>query len=894
MRWLGFVLCGIGAACQVSPKFAGLDQGVRRVAFDDALTVTTLANGLRVAVVPDARTNLVTIDVRYEVGAADDPPGRAGMAHYAEHVMWEAGVRSRDGGTSPADATLFSSARTTHSSTQFSAIALDVDLARALEIEARRLEIPCITLDEALLVRERDVVLEEMAVRLAEAPAMDGLSAAVWGRRHPYGRGAGGTEFATAPTTELCAFVSGHYVPRAATLVVTGNVDEGVLDTIRARFERIPDRRPPLRNVLPPLPAPPSAPIAVVGLARPTALLVIPVPAAGGQTDALVEIAAGQVRERLHNAGLPAANAFVLGDHRARVIVGYLELDDGAELPRAGERMRKALDTRADYDIVDLQRDARTEFAIVHERLWDRGTRLAEQIAITPRPSQFRALQQIDRLSSEAVDRFVHDQPRVVIELVPAGVGEAPGSQSGRIASLVTELHRLDVARTPVDPLLATQDVALPTTRVARPLEDYQLANGLRVVLAPDPESIAIDARLVFSVGTDSDPRDQRGRALLAARALEPDDGWTEGEYESRLVRWYLTTVGNRPSITVAPRATTFRVTGLAAFADWHVWNVAWTVLHGVYSPALDHYDRFMRRSRRPQRAKRLVEPTRLLDRLLGGEIEMHDTSSAWVSRAHLEEFRRSAYQPRGATLIVSGKFDVAAIRVEIETLFAPWRAQAEPLPVAPARAHGRSTRGARHFAIIDPAAMATEVLIGFVPTTAASDDPRARAARAILSAMLDDRMRVVREGLGVSYGVHGALDARAILIRGDLHREHAPQAMAAIDSELTRLLAGGPDVAADFARARRLVLGRQLADPSGAIQRANELEDSVVRSGRLDDPDRLVAAIRTLSLHEVTAAATYLRPEQRIVILRGPRSSMEAAFEAIGVAAALVHWDAE
>ena len=80
------------AGCSVSPKFAGLDEASRRFEMTDTMPVTTLANGMRVVVVPDTRTNLVTVDMRYEVGAADDPPGRAGMAHYAEHVMWEAGI----------------------------------------------------------------------------------------------------------------------------------------------------------------------------------------------------------------------------------------------------------------------------------------------------------------------------------------------------------------------------------------------------------------------------------------------------------------------------------------------------------------------------------------------------------------------------------------------------------------------------------------------------------------------------------------------------------------------------------------------------------------------------------------------------------------------------------
>src|SRR3972149_4347192 len=47
------------------------------------------ANGLRVIILPDPSASLVEIDVRYEVGAAEDPPGRGGLAHLAEHMMFE-------------------------------------------------------------------------------------------------------------------------------------------------------------------------------------------------------------------------------------------------------------------------------------------------------------------------------------------------------------------------------------------------------------------------------------------------------------------------------------------------------------------------------------------------------------------------------------------------------------------------------------------------------------------------------------------------------------------------------------------------------------------------------------------------------------------------------------
>ncbi len=49
----------------------------------------TLANGLQVVVIPDHRAPVVTQMIWYKVGAADEPPGSSGIAHFLEHLMFK-------------------------------------------------------------------------------------------------------------------------------------------------------------------------------------------------------------------------------------------------------------------------------------------------------------------------------------------------------------------------------------------------------------------------------------------------------------------------------------------------------------------------------------------------------------------------------------------------------------------------------------------------------------------------------------------------------------------------------------------------------------------------------------------------------------------------------------
>ncbi len=64
------VLSGL-AACAPAP-FAGLKMEPRRAQYRERILMKTLDNGLRVVVLPDKRSNLVMVGVRYDVGGSDD------------------------------------------------------------------------------------------------------------------------------------------------------------------------------------------------------------------------------------------------------------------------------------------------------------------------------------------------------------------------------------------------------------------------------------------------------------------------------------------------------------------------------------------------------------------------------------------------------------------------------------------------------------------------------------------------------------------------------------------------------------------------------------------------------------------------------------------------------
>ena len=48
-----------------------------------------LGNGLELVVIPDHRAPVVTHMIWYKVGAADETPGKSGLAHFLEHLMFK-------------------------------------------------------------------------------------------------------------------------------------------------------------------------------------------------------------------------------------------------------------------------------------------------------------------------------------------------------------------------------------------------------------------------------------------------------------------------------------------------------------------------------------------------------------------------------------------------------------------------------------------------------------------------------------------------------------------------------------------------------------------------------------------------------------------------------------
>ena len=198
-----------------------------------------LANGLEVVVIPDHRVPVVTQMVWYRVGSADELPGKSGIAHFLEHLMFKGTEKNPGGKFSQVLATIGGqeNAFTTSDYTGYYQRVAREYLPLVMEFEADRMT--GLVLTDANVLPELDVVLEEYNMRVANSPdarLREQVEAALF-LNHPYGRPVIGWhhEIKKLNREDALAFYRRYYTPNNAVVVIAGDV---TADEVKALAEK--------------------------------------------------------------------------------------------------------------------------------------------------------------------------------------------------------------------------------------------------------------------------------------------------------------------------------------------------------------------------------------------------------------------------------------------------------------------------------------------------------------------------------------------------------------------------------------------------------------------------------------------------------------------------------
>lgn len=206
---------------------------------DGTVSSFNLENGMQVVVIPDHRAPIVTHMVWYKVGSADQPPGKSGIAHFFEHLMFKGTAEHKAGEFSQKVAEIGGSenAFTTYDYTAYHQTVAPGALETMMSFEADRMR--NLVLTDAVIGPERDVILEERRSRIENNPGAllnEEVDATLF-QNEPYRIPVIGwmNEIEKLNRVDATAFYDRYYAPNNAILVVAGDVEP---DRVRELAEK--------------------------------------------------------------------------------------------------------------------------------------------------------------------------------------------------------------------------------------------------------------------------------------------------------------------------------------------------------------------------------------------------------------------------------------------------------------------------------------------------------------------------------------------------------------------------------------------------------------------------------------------------------------------------------
>jgi zinc protease len=231
-----------------------------RIPFGETLRLHRyrLGNGLTVLLMRDDSAPVLSYHTWFRVGSRHEKPGKTGLAHLFEHLMFNE-TRNLSAGTF--DRTLEAAGGETNAATWVDWTCYYANLPKSglgliVRLEADRMA--NLVLRKPQVASEKEVVANERRFRVedsVEGTMAEQLFATAF-RRHPYGWPTVGwmRDIEGFTVTDCERFYRTYYAPNNAVVVIVGDIDEEeTLRALRECYGSIPAARiPPERRVVEP------------------------------------------------------------------------------------------------------------------------------------------------------------------------------------------------------------------------------------------------------------------------------------------------------------------------------------------------------------------------------------------------------------------------------------------------------------------------------------------------------------------------------------------------------------------------------------------------------------------------------------------------------------------
>jgi len=808
-RWRGAALVFVlGCGTLLKPP-----DPDRRLSVQTAGTTFDSDRGYRFVVLPEDNANVIRIDVRYPVGAIDDPVGKEGLAHLVEHLLTEVEV-TRDGVKTSLEAELGRvglsfNARTSADYTVYEALAMPSALEDLMRVEAERLTAGCAGISRGLFEREREVVQNELREHDGDDRLRRQIHEEIYPAGHPYRRVDSSDTVATITYEDVCAFLVGPYRRGTVIVAISGAVDvPAVKAAVSRQFTRVPQRIQVPAPVVPRVEPRPGTVRLRAAVDEPMLLVTWPLPPMSTTEYRLLEIAWGKIA--LHLEGYAflyhwghSGDTTLFGGPRAPVLGVSIVLDSVDKLDDAKARLEGSV-RDALYQVArpGEERDS-PEWVRQYEAKVE--SLLARLETLSGRNDLFSDIQHYEPTSSVKahIDELVTSTPGATRELAerwlspkrarflliePSGASDV--GHAGAFDVLV-EQHSVQVDRASADKPLP----APPRSLWPKP-ERYTLDNGLAVVLWPYGATPLVRGRLVVDAGAIDDPFGAEGVSQLVGASSVFADTMV---FDDR-------SLANRVDDLVRTVASELRLPG--------------------YGLEDEQRDYLLARLDRPRVRERAAYELDVLVALYGeghpyARNAMTIGGVMSLSNDSVQEWARRYITPRNTTLVFAGAFDAALVRKHVAYAVDHVAAgsRTRDIKVDP------RTTPAFIAGTTDKASSTVELDVHYIGGRGIDDD---HPKRLVLEAVLGAQLAELRAKRAITYGVAASYEPRRAggmwTIRGQVDAARAGEAGAAIIGILDNMRFSPETYRGAFVLARQKVMESLLVRSNSAIDVAESL----------------------------------------------------------------------
>ncbi len=866
-----------------------------------------LDNGMRIIFLPDPTTDLVEVDVRYEVGSNEDPPGKEGLAHLVEHLMFQQHTAGEDKPPIWAairQLTIFNNAYTTNDSTHYMMLAKKDNFEQLVALEATRLYTGCQTIPEGSFEREREVVRNEMRFRIgtAEGELQTLLLKDIYPENHPYSREVGGDDASISSITlaDACKFMQDYYVPERATMIIAGNVTQEYATQITSKWlTEIPARKPAPRRTVPPVDLSHKQIVHELDVEEPSVIVAWKLPRMYTDDFAAARFMIGGIAGYMDYFGelyefSTGVAPGILGGPLAPVLVVQVFLRSTSKIDEALEfvwkgarRAHRGIEESPgyvdeNYGFEGMRRRLMGNVAIQIESLTARTGMFGDYVQFDPEKKYFAG--ELDRIKNingdhvrDLVKASLKKEDAVVVIVKPKAGGKGKYRRAAvRFTGGGAE------EKFEVDPAEALESVAVPNKTSLTSARDFKLGNGMRVILMPTHSSVpVVTVNLVYNTGSVHEPASSAGLASVAAGGLFIRDANPLGM------------VGAQVRTFTGEDTTSFMVRGLNVYMDVLIHGLERLIIAGDYNQdRLESSQTFFSLAMKRKSVRSRLTFQRKLGEAIYGPKHPYATTgiptpSTYenIGRDKAWAFKEKHYSAANGTIIVTGNFDDKEAEKVIREHFGDM-------------SHGHVDKPVDEL----PAPRTGPVYIGVEGEESASVAARIAypgavgidknyAARLILTEMMSERASALREKLGSSYGTRAGYDTRLgtgmYVISGPVDAERAGESLKVLRDSIADLHKGGGTFQEEFVRARRQVLEELLTNATDSRTLAFQLANIAMHHLGLDHYDKLIRQVANMTPEEVMLlVAAELKPELEVVEILGPREAIEKAFREAGIMA--------